>query len=239
METIQKKGINYWLPSTKKFRGVGVGSCGVLIPWVRRGLIRRSHKTDQSTQPAETPSNRDQLKIRYNFKRRRIKHDKGCSNPCVSYVKWRISAFNLAHKRRLSPINRRIANRKRQINQHNRAETPSNRDAAPIENRTVFPPNKYREEKNISKRRTSKRRILLQINWSEFRGTTSLLQRKQNIFNQLSLRGDFRNPVTKKSENGQSSFNKFTNFTGVQYSHFMLFWPVPHMSDRTHTCCWK
>ena len=126
-------------------------------------------------------------------------------------------------------------NRKRQINQHNRAETPSNRDAAPIENRTVSPPNKYREEKNISKRRTSKRRILLQINWSEFRGTTSLLQRKQNIFNQLSLRGDFRNPVTKKSENGQSSFNKFTNFTGVQYSHFMLFWPVPHMSDRTHT----
>ena len=98
-------------------------------------------------------------KLNIIFKRRRIKHDKGCSNPCVSYVKWRISAFNLAHKRRLSPINRRIANRKRQINQHNRAETPSNRDAAPIENRTVSPPNKYREEKNISKRRISKRRI--------------------------------------------------------------------------------
>ena len=60
-----------------------------------------------------------------------------------------------------------------------------------------LPPNKYLEEKNISKRRISKRRILLQINWSELRGTTSLLQRKQNIFNQLSLRGDFRNPVTK------------------------------------------
>ena len=177
METIPKKRINYWLPSTKKFRGVGVGSCGVLIPWVRRGLIRRSHKTDQSTQPGW-----DSFKQRHG-------------------TNWKQNSF--------SP--KQISRREEYLEKENI------------------------EEKNISKRRTSKRRILLQINWSEFRGTTSLLQRKQNIFNQLSLWGDFRNPVTKRSENGQSSFNKFTNFTGVQCYHFMLFWPVPHMSDRTHT----